>query len=361
MLKKISLGVLLSLSIAFGESKQEIEKLLGNMFIVGFRGVDVNQNTQIVHDIQRYNLAGVILFDRDPANRKKAKNISSPAQLAKLTAQLQKYSNNKLLIAIDQEGGKVQRLSPKNGFSRYYLTAKDVASKNAGSQYKSMAKELSSVGVNFNLAPVVDLALNPKNRVIVGLKRSYGSNPSAVVKHTKEFIKYMNRYGVMTSIKHFPGHGSSLGDTHKGFVDVTNNWQNKELEPYQDLIDSGMVDTVMVAHVMNKKIDSKYPASLSYQTINGLLRGQLGYNGVVISDDLQMHAISKHYSLKNTIKLAINSGMDILLFCNQLDPKRVVSTQKLIDTAYTLYQNGEISLAQIKRANERINTLRNKI
>lgn len=361
MLKKISFGFLLSLSLAFGESKEEIEKLIGNMFIVGFRGVNVDANSQIIKDIQRYNLAGVILFDKDPVNRKKAKNISSPIQLKNLTAKLQKYTNKPLLIAVDQEGGKVQRLSPKNGFSRYYPNAATVAANGDSAQYTTMAKELKSVGVNFNLAPVVDLALNPKNRVIVGLKRSYGSDPKIVTDYAGSFIKSMNRYDVLTSIKHFPGHGSSLGDTHKGFVDITNNWQNKELLPYRYLIDSGMVDTVMVAHVFNGKIDNRFPASLSYKTITGVLRGKLGYDGVVISDDLQMHAISQHYSIKDTISLAINAGMDILLFCNQLDPKSVVSTQKLIDTTYALYQNGEITLAQIKRANERINQLRNKL
>jgi beta-N-acetylhexosaminidase len=351
MFKKISFGFLLLSSLLLGDSRATIEKLIGNMFIVGFNGKQISAKSQIIHDIQNYNLSGVILF---------SKNIVSAKQLKNLTNTLHKHAYKKLFIAVDQEGGKVQRLSPKNGFSRY-ATASHVATTGEIEQYKTMAKELKSMGINFNLAPVVDLALNPKNRVIVGLKRSYGKDPKVVASYAKSFIHAMNRYDVLTSIKHFPGHGSSLGDTHKGFVDVSTMWQPKELEPYKELIDAGMVDTVMVAHVFNKHIDSRYPASLSHKTITQKLRGELGYNGVVISDDLQMRAISKHYGLKETISLAINSGMDILLFCNQLDAKNVVSTKTLIDTTYALYQSGEITLSQIKQANERINRLRDKL
>ncbi|MEA2029013.1 MAG: glycoside hydrolase family 3 N-terminal domain-containing protein [Campylobacterota bacterium] len=351
MLKKIFLGLLIASTLLFAQTKAQIEKLIGNMFIVGFEAQKIDANAQIIKDIQKYNLAGVILFN---------KNITSAIQLKNLTTILHRYSKGNLLIAVDQEGGKVQRLSPKNGF-RGYASATTVAGNGKVGQYNIMAKELHSMGINFNLAPVVDLALNPKNRVIVGLKRSFGSDPKNVTKYASHFIKSMNRYNVLTSIKHFPGHGSSLGDTHKGFVDVSKDWKSKELDPYRYLIDSGMVDTIMVAHVYNNKLDPKYPASLSNKTINGLLRGQLGYDGVIISDDLQMRAISQHYSLKNTIKLAINSGMDILLFCNQLNPKQRVSTKKLIDTTYALLQNGEISLAQIKQANQRINQLKSKI
>ncbi|MBN2824099.1 MAG: beta-N-acetylhexosaminidase [Campylobacterales bacterium] len=351
MLKKLFWGVLLTSTFIMAESKEAIEKLIGNMFIVGFNGTDISSNSPIVDDINRYHLAGVILF---------SKNINSPKQLSTLTTKLHSYANHDLLIAVDQEGGKVQRLSPKNDFSQY-PNADSVARSGDVSLYKSMARGLKDMGINFNLAPVVDLALNPKNRVIVGLKRSFGSDPKIVASYAKAFIKAMSNQGVLTSLKHFPGHGSSLGDTHQGFVDVTKLWQEKELEPYRRLIDEGMVDTIMVAHVFNKQIDSRYPASLSYNTITKKLRGELGYNGVVISDDLQMRAISQHYGLKDTIALAINSGMDILLFCNQLDQKNIVSTQKLIDTTYALLQEGKISLDQIKRANERIKRLKSKL
>jgi beta-N-acetylhexosaminidase len=205
------------------------------------------------------------------------------------------------------------------------------------------------------------MAVNKKNRVIYRLGRSYGSRGDRVAMFDKIFINAMHRQKILTSLKHFPGHGSSLGDTHKGFVDVSKTWSNKELLPFKQVIDSGKADSIMVAHVFNQHIDSRYPASLSYKTIHGLLRGKLGYRGVVITDDLQMYAISKHYSLKNTIKLAINAGVDILLFGNQLDPKHEVTIEKLVSITKSLLSKGEIKTASIDRANRRIDTMRAKI
>jgi len=365
VIKKLTIFILLTLfSINNLNASDDIKKLIGNMFMVGFFGTHIDENSQIVKDIKEYHLGGVILFNKNPTNSKKAKNIKYRNQLKSLTFALQKESDYKLLIAVDQEGGRVQRLSPKNGFSQKYKSASSMVKKSdryIKNEYSKMAKELKSVGINFNLAPVVDLAINPKNRVIVKLGRSFGKMPEDVVKYSTIFIKEMANKNILTSLKHFPGHGSSLGDTHKGFVDITKTWQDRELEPYQELIDSNMVDSIMVAHVINGVIDKKYPSSLSKKTITNLLRGQFLFNGVVISDDLQMRAISKHYSLKDTIKLSINAGVDILLFGNQLDPTKIVSVKTLVDTVYELYQSNEITLKQIKMANQRIDKLKNRL
>lgn len=222
-----------------------------------------------------------------------------------------------------------------------------------------MSKELKSAGINYNLAPVVDLDINMKNHVIHGLGRSYGKDPKVVAKYASIFIDAMHHYGVLTSIKHFPGHGSSVGDTHKGFVDVTNLWKEVELEPYRLLKDKA--DTVMVAHVFNKNLDATYPASLSYKTITKMLRWKLGYHGVVITDDLQMGAISKKYGLKNTLKLAINAGNDILLIGNQLNPKKVKSTKKLVDTIMNLIECKEVEEENIDKAYNRIQKLKENL
>jgi beta-N-acetylhexosaminidase len=164
---------------------------------------------------------------------------------------------------------------------------------------------------------------------------------------------------VLTSLKHFPGHGSSVGDTHKGYVDVTKLWKRVELEPYKLL--KNKADTVMVAHVFNKNLDSKYPATLSAKTVNGLLRKELGYRGVVITDDLQMGAISKKYGLKTTLQLAINAGDDILLFGNQLDPRKVVTTKKLVDSIVSLVKDGKVSKRSIENSYKRIQRLKKKL
>lgn len=361
MLKKICIFVTaLSLPLAAGVS---LEKKIGQMLMVGFHGTTATKNSQICKDIKRYNLGSVILFDYNPVNKSQPKNIATRAQLKKLTKQLQACSSDgKLLIAVDQEGGKVQRLKSKYGFYGKFPKASDVRKMNQSqikSSYKKMSAELHSVGINYDLAPVVDLDINPKNHVIHGLGRSFGKDPKVVAKYASTFIDAMHSNGVLTSIKHFPGHGSSVGDTHKGFVDVTNLWKKVELEPYRLL--KNKADTVMVAHVFNKRIDTKYPASLSYATITKLLRGTLGYKGVVITDDLQMGAISKKYGLKNTLKLAINAGDDILLIGNQLDPRSVKSTQLLVDTVMALVKSGEVKVQSIDHAYARIQKLKKKL
>ncbi len=360
MLKKIILGMGVAMAPLWAVS---LEHKIGQMLMVGFHGTSAPENSQICKDIKKYNVGAVILFDYNPVNKNKAKNISNRSQLKKLTSQLQNCSSDgKLLIAVDQEGGRVQRLKSKYGFYGKFPKASDVIKMDQSqilSTYKKMSKELKSVGINYDLAPVVDLDINMKNHVIHGLGRSFGKDPKIVAKYASTFIDAMHSNGVITSIKHFPGHGSSVGDTHKGFVDVTNLWKEVELEPYRLLKDKA--DSVMVAHVFNKKLDAKYPASLSYKTITKMLRWKLGYHGVVITDDLQMGAISKKYGLKNTLKLAINAGNDILLIGNQLDPKKVKSTKKLVDTIVSLLKSGEVKEESINKAYARIQKLKKRL
>jgi beta-N-acetylhexosaminidase len=341
-----------------------LEQKIGQMLMIGFFGTSAKQGSQICHDIQDYNLGGVILFDFNPIDRNKAKNIESKGQLAQLTKELQACSpKGDLLIAVDQEGGRVQRLKEKYGFYGKFPKAADVVKrgeKYAHKTYAHMGKELHSVGINFDLAPVVDLSINPKNVVINKLGRSYGKDPNKVVEYASIFMSEMHSNHVLTSVKHFPGHGSSVGDTHKGFVDVTNDWQEKELEPYKVLIGRGTIDTIMVAHVFNKNLDEKYPASLSFKTITKKLRNEMGYSGVVITDDLQMNAIDTKYGLSETLHLAINAGDDILLFGNQLNPSDVLTANELVSEIMNLIDKGSIDRATIEKAYTRIKRLKNK-
>jgi len=347
------------------KNEKTLEQKIGSMLMVGFFGTTAYPDSQICRDIREYNLGGVILFDYNPINHKKPKNISNRIQLAKLTEQLQSCSvDGKLLIAVDQEGGRVQRLKSKYGFNGHFPKAKDIkkiSDNGVRNIYLDMGMELNSVGINYDLAPVVDLAINKKNRVIYKLGRSFGSNPKIVAHYANIFIKAMHKNGVLTSIKHFPGHGSSLGDTHKGFVDVTRLWNRKELEPYRILTKQGILDTVMVAHVFNRKLDPKYPATLSAKTVNGLLRKKLGFDGVVITDDLQMGAIAKRYGLRNTLRLAINAGDDLLLFGNQLSVKNMVSTKKLVNTIKQMVLKGNIKIETIEKSNTRLDRLKQKL
>jgi len=336
-----------------------LKKMIGRMLIIGFENEKIDKDSKIVKQIQKYDLGGVILFDHFYDDRNKTKNIRSSTQLKELTSKLKFFSKRELIISIDQEGGKVARLKPALGFPKI-PSAKTVSTfipAHAKTIYEKQANMLKQNGINCDFAPVVDLAVNPKNKVIVGLERSYASSSDKVTKYAKIFINSLKKENIISVLKHFPGHGSSLEDSHKGFVDISKTWTKKELEPYRNLINTNDVDMIMTAHVFNSQLDEKYPATLSYNVNTKLLRNKMHYHGVIISDDLQMKAISEHFSLKETVTLAINSGVDILLFANQL-AKQDVNT--LIDTIYYQVKSGAIPLTRIIESNNRIENLHTK-
>lgn len=330
-----------------------LKKMIGRMLVVGFDDATIDSQSAIVKELQNYELGGVILFDRFYKEKNRTKNISSPEQLKELTKQLKHYAKKPLLISIDQEGGRVARLKPSYGFTEIpsAFALSKTSLEHAKNVYSLMAQMLSQNGINCDFGPVVDLAVNPDNKVIFGLERSYGKESETVVQYAKVFIDALKNEGVISVLKHFPGHGSSLGDSHLGFVDVTQTWSEKELEPYQKLIDSNTVSMIMSAHVYNAKLDNTYPATLSYAINTTLLRKKMHYNGVLISDDLQMEAIAKYYPLKETVTLAINSGIDMLLFGNQLSKTK---TDEIVETIFLQVKNGSIGVERIMQANERI-------
>ena len=361
MIKNILIVASLAIfSFAQTYSKSEVEKMIAKMVVLGFNGTSIDKNSQVFKDIE-FGLGGVILFDKDPNDKTKVKNIQSKEQLKKLNEQLQNISNRKLLISIDQEGGIVQRLKSDAGFVNT-LKASEISQKGeefARNSYKNLAKDLSSVGINLDFAPVVDLALNKDNKVIVTRGRSFGVDSEMVTKYASIFVDELKKGGVLSTLKHFPGHGSSLADSHLGFVDITNTWSKKELEPYKYFIKNNKADIIMTAHVFNENLDKNYPATLSYSVNTKLLREELGYEGVLITDDLQMSAISKHYDLKQTLTLAINSGVNLLLFANQL--AKPVSLNEIVNTVYTQVVNKQIPLQKIVDSNKKIDELLNKL
>ena len=167
---------------------------------------------------------------------------------------------------------------------------------------------------------------------------------------------------MITTLKHFPGHGSSKDDTHLGIADVSNTWNETELIPYRTLIQQGYVDAIMTAHIVNKKLDdSGNPGTLSGKMINDLLRKKLNYNGVVFSDDMQMHAIAKHYGLEEAIKLSILAGVDILTFSNNISG----SQERTVDVVHRIIrkfvQDGTIPQERIDQSYNRILSLKNKL
>ena len=347
----------LSMSIFASEiSEEQLKKMIGHMLIIGFNDSTVNENSEIIKQINKYELGGVILFDVFYNDRTKNKNISSPQQLQNLTASLQSLSKHKLIISVDQEGGRVARLKPEYGFQKF-PSAKRISKNStfkAKKTYKKMSKMLQENGINCNFAPVVDLAVNYENKVIVGLERSFGDEVADVTRYAEILIREQDRRGVLSVLKHFPGHGSSREDSHFGFVNITDTWKKGELEPYKQLINTQSIDMIMTAHVYNSHLDKDYPATLSYKVNTELLRENMGYQEVVISDDLQMKAITKHFTLQQTVILAINAGVDILLFGNQLAEQ---NTDELIQTIFQEVKSGRIPLERIIESNKRIQRL----
>lgn len=166
---------------------------------------------------------------------------------------------------------------------------------------RRLAATLADLGIGLNMAPVVDLCSNPDNPVIAKYERCFSADPNQVSAQAAAYIDAHHQLGVLTTLKHFPGHGSSRSDSHQGFTDITTTWSETELIPYRCLIAGGRVDAIMTAHVFNARLDDCYPATLSKNVITGLLRGELGFDGVVISDDMQMGAIVDHFGFETAI------------------------------------------------------------
>jgi len=296
-----------------------LERKIAQMLLLGFPGETLEPDSPIDQAIRRYGAGGVVLFDNNIDLGVTGRNITSPAQLKQLTTALQQASELPLLIAVDQEGGVVARLKDRYGFPAT-VSAKYLGQQNrldlTRSSSENLAATLDEYGFNLNLAPVVDLATNPDNPVIAFKERSFSADPALVAAHAAEFIKSHHRHHILTCMKHFPGHGSSRDDSHLGLVDVTRYWHENELQPYRDLISQGLCDMVMTAHTFNTAIDPDHPATLSRATIDGILRKQLGFDGVVVSDDLYMGAIVQHYSYETAVEKAINAGVDLLVVAN---------------------------------------------
>jgi beta-N-acetylhexosaminidase len=329
------------------------------MLIVGFRGLTPDEAEPFRQLIADGILGGVILFSRDQLSDG-TRNVESPDQLRSLIAALSGAATvTPLLVAIDQEGGQVARLGPANGFpatrSAEELGAGDPSE--TGAAAAAIAATLSDVGVNLNLAPVVDLAVNPDNPSIAAIGRSFSADPAVVTAHASAFIEAHHAAGVRSAIKHFPGLGSATADTHLGVVDVTDVWTDVELEPFRNLIGDGLPDAVLTAHVFNATLDPVHPASLSKATVDGLLRGDLGFDRAVISDDLQMGAILDAYGFDEAVALAIEAGIDLLLVANQLVYEPDVAT-RVVDLVERLVLDGRISDERIEASYRRVLALK---
>jgi beta-N-acetylhexosaminidase len=358
-MKKILLLLLLAnISIA-----QSLDHKIAQMIMVGFPGTELTDST-IINDLQLRKIGGVILMGY---------NITSPSQVKQLTNSLQEMSEFPLFISVDQEGGRVARLRASNGFENTY-TAEQIGLFNEEDTTRTwaslMAGWLQQSGFNINLAPVADVNVNPNSPAIGYLNRSFSANPDSVFYHASWFIDQFNQKNILTTLKHFPGHGSANTDSHFGFTDITNTWSEFELIPFQQLIQNGYEDFIMSGHLFNANLDSVHPASLSQKVMTNLLRDSLGFNGLVITDGMFMAAITNNYTFDRAVELAINAGNDILLYtANKIDGKSLVDsivtivknkilqgiiTENRVDDSYQRIMFKKQWLTNIKLANEEI-------
>lgn len=343
---------------------------IGQMLIMGFDGSDLQDRSPVAEWLSSDGLGGVLLFNQDLRTGAYGKNLIDQAQIQRLTHQLNYYASeitNKtqglpLLIAIDYEGGNVDRLAKVDGcmptMSAFHMA--QLSPEAFKAELFQMAFTLRSLGFNLNFAPVVDLQVQKTQGIIGKLNRSFSTDPTHVTQMARIFVDEFQRQGVACCYKHFPGHGSALGDTHQGFVDVTQTFQKEELVPYYQLVHDIYKPTmIMTAHVVNRQLDSQgVPATLSYPILTTLLRESIGYDGVIIADDLQMRAIADHYSLEEALCQTINAGADMVLFANQFDK---ITAPEVIEVIESLIFDQKIDQKRIEDAYRRIIRLKQQI
>lgn len=341
---------------------------LGELLLVGFGGTQVEGNDEVRSLVCDVKVGGLILFERD-ARSGEARNISSPEQVRQLTSDLQalarQCTGRRLLIAADNEGGAVMRLSTRLG---YLPMPPPQALGDAGDpaatalESRRMGATLREAGINWNLAPVVDVAVNPLNPAVVTLGRTFSSDPQQVIIQARAFIQGMHEAGVLTTLKHFPGHGSSRTDSHHGFVDVTETADlTIELAPYRALIKEGLADSIMTAHVFNRGLDPWNPATLSRFTIKRYLRGKLDYKGLVVSDDLLMGAIRQQYGVEEASILALQASVDMLLISQNQGRVERGAAERVIAAVRGAVSDGRLSPKALATSIQRVRALRSRI
>lgn len=331
--------------------------MIGQMIMIGAGDFNlVEASESIFREVKSGKVGGVVLYE---------KNIlfeSPKTELALLIETLQKNAAIPLFVSIDEEGGWVSRMKtrygfPKNVSAQYLGDLNDLDSTRFYA--RQTASLLQSFGINMNYAPVVDVNLNPRNPVIGRIERSFSGDYHEVIKHANTVIEEHKNSSVIPVLKHFPGHGSSRNDTHLGLTDVTESWQMEEVYPYSALIDSGKVQAVMTAHIVNKSLDeSKIPATLSKRVVTGLLRDFLQFKGVIISDDMQMGAITNEYGLREAIKMSILAGVDILMFANNVSDDNRVTATTIHAIIKDLVFEGIVSRERIASSYKRIMALK---
>lgn len=329
-------------------NNMSLEEKIGQMLIVGMEGYEIDEKTEEL--IDKYNVGGFILFN---------KNIESAQQLINLTNDLKKINEKNgipLFLSIDEEGGRISRIPPeftKSESNRIIGENNDpMLSFEIGSV---IAKQIKSLGFNMNFAPVLDIDSNPNNPVIGD--RSFGSDVNLVSELGIAIMKGIQSQNIMSVIKHFPGHGDTDIDSHLGLPSVDKSLDSLmefELVPFRNAIEDGG-DAVMVAHILYDMIDPVYPSTLSKTIIQDILRDQLGFDGMVITDDMTMGAIMENYDITDASIQSVKAGCDIVLVCHGYE--NIVSVLEALKEAV---EKNEIPEKKIDQSVYRILTIKSK-
>lgn len=326
-----------------------LDEKIGQLIIAGFDGITLDDNTKSL--INDDKIGGIILF---------SENVESVSQLVNLTNSIKsENSSNKIpmFISVDEEGGSVSRM-PKE--IRRFPSNRIIGDRNneklSYNIGKMIGEEIYSFGFNMNYAPVLDINSNPNNKVIGN--RSFGNNVEVVSRLGIQTMKGLMDSNIISVVKHFPGHGDTSIDSHISLPVVENDLERLnsfEFIPFKKAIENG-VDAIMVSHILLTKIDKNNPATISKAVVSDILRGDLGFDGVVITDDMTMGAITQNYSIENAAINSINAGTDIILVCHQY--KNIKSTIEAIKKAVNV--NKTISEERINESVYRILKLKEK-
>ncbi len=358
-------------------SEMTLDEKIGHMICLDFKfwaNDNDNENKPVteINDtireiIANYHIGSVILFSQNFSNKDQAKKLISDLQRAAKSS-----TNPPLIIAVDQEGGKVERFKfdrKENFESNAYIKSPEGAYQKG----EAIAKELKELGINCNFAPVADVNSNPENTIIG--ERSFSDKAEIVAEHCESFLKGLHSQNIMGTAKHFPGHGDTSKDSHFELPTVNktlSELKQLELKPFKKLIDVG-IDLIMTAHIELPQIEEKtvisekdglqiyLPATLSKKILTNLLRKKLKFEGVIVTDAMDMKAISDNFGAYNAVKMAIIAGADIVcmpvtLRCSD-DEKKLESLFAYIKKAV---KDGEITEEQINKSVERILKLKKK-
>ncbi|MBC8588737.1 beta-N-acetylhexosaminidase [Paratissierella segnis] len=325
-----------------------LEEKIGQLIIVGKEGLEINEDD--IHQIENNKVGGFIFFSRNVDNENQVLNLLNELKNSN--------SSNKipLFLSIDEEGGAVSRLSQIYG---KLPTAKKLGEKSnqeLSFEYgKILGLSLKKLGFNLDFAPVLDINSNPKNPIIGD--RAYGNTVEKVVENGISVMDGIHSEGIISSVKHFPGHGDTSVDSHLDLPRIDKSLdelENLELYPFKEAINKD-ADMIMVAHILFPQLDDKYPASMSGQIINKLLREKLNFNGVIVSDDITMGAITENYSIGKGAIEFLKSGGDIILVCHEADNPSIV-----LDAIKMGIEEGEVSIDEIDKKVYRILSLKDK-